>query len=1233
MANKKERGHKNYKYLANFTKEEVTKLRKLFGVQSNEELNECIRLIREDKKSKQSSLASSGQLTQASPSSNGYTVNQSAAPKDQETLDYEYINQYANDKDKVSAIKIAVRRTLGWEYNLERDLITDIENKSGNDPRGRKPFALKYSSILNINDKDKLERNIQQVIDSLSDKSFISQFPIASAGGKQIVEVLENYKSGNLSKADAINQLNTIEESEQSYKTRARLARQLYKGGCDYAIDLRKIPDLRYLLPIGNASNRKSINLLDEKERKAQKQNFPDNPPPQYKDSLYDKIVSTLESRRNELQHEYATPPTQIIAFYDKVIAAYKSKDWKKISQLNNEVQTMDDIAAAYDIRHNTGFPYTPDFYINDKTIEIKQLGDRKQPEPEPNPNPNPVNIETVRKRSWHSDANAFLLDTMKLQVLKEMGKIDDNIYSEGLKSPAHAIEILESKLSLNAKEQELFESGMITLMINNQEYFALMPPSVLVEKYKYVSALIGQKLAKNKNANVSNESSVIRKLYSRMEQLNTDLYKGNNLHYFDITNVSDTYEGYNEMFGIIAQEGSDQQKQMLSANRKKVKEGIDEYDKHWDIDGLTTNDADVLSQRFDQVVANIENIKLDEETLNIAKHFTFLNEQGQKEEQFDANGNIIKGSKLDEMLRISKQFVAMESLKAEHSPAQLSEQLNERMQEVLYGFHVNNLVMQGAMKEKPDQFTNKAYREEFVKNISNMDAPKPISNITYKASVAGCINIVDGYTHRLAKKVGADKPIVEKIYMPLSDLDPRAADRFGKTKSTDKKAYRKEMLKRSLKGGVSAFLVSGAITALGTAAASDAALTATTGGLNKLAGAFIGAGLGIGMTIFQVRQWRKRQKAEGKPAGRKAFFKDRRMVMTVATTALGAAAIGFAATGNPGVAQALGYGAIAMGSANSLISSIQDAKAQGISAWEGAGWGLLQTVINIGAGMGGRYTAEAGINWANEQFPENKIFQHEETSTKTTTVQVADVNRINADAKEFLSKTWYRDDTASLNALIHKYGSAEAVLYAIDAGGIETPALAQYDNVTDHTVLTKSWATQNDVNPEYVEILRNPSAHTQTELQAAVEGIRGHVDPSHNFVTKIENAPVRSDLYPDRNPNSTYSHDFDKYMKTITNTTTTTNLVPNEVQPGIGMFGIMMNKLPLVQKIKGLKKRLGALKDLVVSEGDKRSPKDENITVKPRDEGKTDEKSKGEGKKGKGKKMVSVGVPGRPRD
>ena len=98
-------------------------------------------------------------------------------------------------------------------------------------------------------------------------------------------------------------------------------------------------------------------------------------------------------------------------------------------------------------------------------------------------------------------------------------------------------------------------------------------------------------------------------------------------------------------------------------------------------------------------------------------------------------------------------------------------------------------------------------------------------------------------------------------VFNPIKDIDKRSKDRTQNNVS--KKSARIEMLKRSVKGFASALIVSAGITTLGTMAAADASLTASTMGLNKVAGMAIGSALAIGMTFKQIRSWSKQQKKD----------------------------------------------------------------------------------------------------------------------------------------------------------------------------------------------------------------------------------------------------------------------------------------------------------------------------------------------------------------------------------
>ena len=77
-----------------------------------------------------------------------------------------------------------------------------------------------------------------------------------------------------------------------------------------------------------------------------------------------------------------------------------------------------------------------------------------------------------------------------------------------------------------------------------------------------------------------------------------------------------------------------------------------------------------------------MENMTLDDETLALFKNVTFLNAEGGAEAQFSDAGEIIEGSKLDKLIKLTANDVAMKAMAGEKELT--AEQLRANLQETL---------------------------------------------------------------------------------------------------------------------------------------------------------------------------------------------------------------------------------------------------------------------------------------------------------------------------------------------------------------------------------------------------------------------------------------------------------------------------------------------------------------------------------------------------------------------
>ncbi|MDO4161985.1 MAG: hypothetical protein Q4D80_03140 [Pseudomonadota bacterium] len=871
---------------------------------------------------------------------------------------------------------------------------------------------------------------------------------------------------------------------------------------------------------------------------------------------------------------------------------------------------------------------------------------------------------EEKRWRSFNSDMNDMILDQARLATLADMGKVSEEETADS--TPEHIIELLNKKMpELSDAELAEFESRMTDkLVAEYNDVFELLPPAVLAKAYTNYD----QRIAGTNDENIKNELSARKeKVSARMSQLTEMLANEgrtwDDLYFADVTNIADVYDGYVKMFDVMdknwrSPKDGGAQAQKMRQGEYKLREEFDKYKEEWNLKDLTEKDADRLQKRYEELSKELQSVEPDKDTAALVSNFKFLDAEGKVEPQFvDKAGNqsdsysegakVIEGSKLDTAIRLAKQKILLENLGTDTKlkKEDLQQALSETLPETLYAFHVNAQVEKDVL-ENPKQFTDKKFLRQFVADLADPNKTMEVSHTAFEAGVQNAVNATAGYAGALAQTVGPDKSIIGSVFEPVKDFDKRKDARFEN--KTSKRAVRIEMLTRGIKGGLSAFLVSGAITAVGTMSAADAGITAATGGLNKMAGMAIGVTLGVAMTIKQVYSWHKRQKKEGKPAGLKALLKDRKMVMTIGTTALGAAALGFAATGNPGVAKTLGVGALVLGSANGMISNYQDSRKAGLGKLESAGWATYQTVMNTLGALGGRIGANAGIDAYNQKHPDNTLFQHEKVTVYKVSdgVEVTYKDGVVDGAKNTLSK-WYGgnedllqqrvDEINNYNATHNTHVDPYRYLLAAHDAGARTPdnILLHNQGAPDvhshgnHFVLADGWSAETGISQETVGSLANsvtPDGHVNLSAESikAFNQIDGHIN-QYNQVGYVNGAPYQDDKVLDFNASpdadgryvqdshgdryTTYADNkgiFDeqqkyKYIKT-------SNMIRNEEFDGVGMFGIMGNFLG----IKKLKERAGALADRIIGKKVEKSGNKEMPPVQSEDKTKKDKTSRG---------------------
>ena len=987
-----------------------------------------------------------------------------------------------------------------------------------------------------------------------------------------------------------------------------------------------------------------------------------------------DDIAESLKEKIDSLNND-----TKSQKIYEAVHKAYTSRNREGLQQLNdlisdtNDVKVAEDIAKIFGFESNKEWPETTkrirsaSFVLTPTPINEEKEDDKNKTKEEKDRVPplvlvddekdndknkkndekqKPIN-EEIRIRSMYSDQNEYLLDNIKISVLHDMKVINDDDIKD--LTPQKAIELLQEKVpSLSDKQLAEMESRITDKVVDSEQLLSLVPPSVLAKKYNELSESIKtEKDDKKKQELQGKKEKIATRIDTLTDMLVTEQKTGKDLYFADVTNIADVYDGYIKMFearklgleqevkdGATTQKDADDKIQKMETGSKILEDKYEQYKDEWNLKGLTADNASDLDKRFDDISKKLETVELDDETAKLVSNFKFYDDKGNKTPQFvDDKGNqsdeytpgakVIEGSQLETAIRLAKQRVLMENIgsKDDITPEYLTKEVSESLSLTLYALHVNSNVEKGIF-ENPKQFTDKKYLDAFVKDLQNPEKEMGISPQAFESGVDAIINQTGAYANALAKEIGNDKPVVTKVLEPIKDLDKRSADRT--TNGVNKGKVRWEMGKRTLKGFASAFLVSGAITTLGTMASADAALTVATGGANRIAGMALGTALGVGLSIHQVCKWRKQQKKEGKPAGFKAFFKDRKMVMTVATTALACGALACAATGNPGWAKGLGLAAMAVGTANGVISNYQDATKLGLGKVEAVAWSTLQAVGNIGGALAGRYTAGQLIDMYNAHDPDNKIFQHEEETTKTVTKEVIKEETVYKEgvverAKETLFKLYGGNEDAMNADLKQVTAQLEGtgvdphrfLMAAIDSKmntGVDTlhhvqggPDMHSHGN---HFVLTDAWSQQTGVPQDVVADLggikgADGSINITPESIEAFKQIDGFIN-KYNQVGYVTDAPYQNDgvlgynaseqggqFRTDANGDryTTYAngegvHEVVKTVDKVTTIVPDTKLVANDKFAGYGMFGIMGNFLNGAKK---LKERAGALLDRIV--------------------------------------------------
>lgn len=845
-------------------------------------------------------------------------------------------------------------------------------------------------------------------------------------------------------------------------------------------------------------------------------------------------------------------------------------------------------------------------------------------------------NAEIVRKRSDNADTVELKFCKMTLGIYHDMGLVSDKDFNSLKNAEAEIVDEFLAKIPALSRTQELDFAERFVRKAND---INSVVPIILANAYKSLQ---------NKQLLNDVDQDLLKRVKKRIDDLSGQFasFDGNEIirdgknpvfNYLDITNIADTYDGYDKMFAVRLDDFQNNLDSeialMLKNNRIKTNTVIEQYDKVWGLDNIENTDIKHIEKRWDELDLALSKIKITEDVKQLISKYKFLDADGIEIPQFiDKDGNptcdyvngaeLIPDGRLAKIVDLAKHDVALMHTAKVHEHIKLTgleKEVNERIPMKLYEIDTADKIMNGAL-ENPNQFTDKAFLNEFIVDLS-MDGGQ-ISDAGYNAALDAQVNQTAGFAARLKSKIQNGSVRISnmatKLFGPLESVDKRAKARIHQTANQDDKEYKRqkriEFFKRILKGFASAFLVSAALTTIATAAAATAGVSVAA------SFATIGIITGLSVSVIQIQKWRKNQQSQGLPSDLNALLKDKRMLTSLGTTGIAAVAMVFGAAGLGQAAMALGYGALAIGGTTNAVQMYKDAKSSGMSIKESVAWSIANTVAVIVGGISGRSLAQYGIANYNQANPENKIFQQEHhekqlvekirTETHTNYTQDA------LDNAKRIAEMWYQDNPSQLQHrvdLINEYNATHgtninpyrAIVLNADAGGQTFDNMALYQDGGkvslsggNHKVFGSNWMADNNFSKNEIADLKNLFNADGTINQNGMDvarrvdvlvsaknevGVVTAGDVQHrdgvlppNTVDKMGKPVYNTYASVDKNPafETSTVEIIDKTYVDTTNYTSVDNA------SGMGMFGV--NQPKKVGMFAKLRNRLGSLVDSV---------------------------------------------------
>ncbi|MBQ6110466.1 MAG: hypothetical protein IJL05_03740 [Alphaproteobacteria bacterium] len=720
--------------------------------------------------------------------------------------------------------------------------------------------------------------------------------------------------------------------------------------------------------------------------------------------------------------------------------------------------------------------------------------------------------LNIVRQRSDNADVIELKFCKTTLDIYHDMGLVSAADFDSIKNANVEIVDAFLAKIHALSESQELDFAERFVRKTND---INSVVPIILANAYKSLQ---------NKPSLNNADQDLLNRIKKRIDVLsgqfaslgNNEIVKNSEntvFNYLDVTNVADTYDGYDKMFAVrladFQNNSNNKTALMLKNNRIKANAVIEQYDNVWGLDNIENVTINQIEKRWDELNSVLSKIKITEDVKQLIAKYKFLDadgvaipqfitKQGERVSDYIDGCDVIPDGRLAKIIDLAKHDVAlMHTAKVnEHiDVADLSKEVNERIPLKLYEIDTADKIMNGA-SEHPNQFTNNEFLDEFIVDLS-VDGGC-ISDAGYNASLDNQVNQTAGFAARLKNKIqnGSSSMgnLAIKLFKPLESIDKRADARIHQTTNQDNKECKRqkriEFFKRILKGFGSAFLVSAALTTIATAAAATAGVSVAA------SFATIGIITGLSVSVLQIQKWRKSQQTQGLPSDITALLKDKRMLMSLGTTGIAAVAMVFGAAGLGQTAMALGYGALAIGGTTNAVQMYKDAKSSGMSAKESVAWSIANTLAVVIGGISGRGVAQYGIANYNQMNPENKIFQQEHHSkqlvekirTETRTSYTQDA----LDNAKRIAQMWYQDNPQQLQHrvdLINEYNATHgttidpyrAIVLNADAGGQTFDNMALYHDGGkvslsggNHKVFGSNWMTDNNFSKNEIADLKN---------------------------------------------------------------------------------------------------------------------------------------------------------------